>query len=163
MIAKSEIEALLESKAKVLGVESDIALLKSFITIESNWDPSVVRYEPTFKYLLSPITYAQRNMISLETEKQLQHFSYGLFQVMGCVIRELGFNDNLTKTLDPEKNIELGITYFMKRCKKYPDLKDQIAAYNAGSPRRSKSGEYTNQGYVNKVFATYNAYLEQDK
>ena len=158
---QQELETLLEKKAKELGAEEDIILLKAHIQVESNWNEYAVRYEPSFPYLFSPQVFAKKNGISLDTETTMQKISWGLFQVMGCVIREMGYEDALPKCLDPAKNMEMGIKYYLKRCKKFPDITDRIAAYNAGSPKRTKDGkEYINQKYVSRVLGQYHRYLD---
>ncbi len=84
-----------------------------------------------------------------------QQASWGLLQVMGAVARELGYTRKyLTQLTDPEDSLEYG-------CRKLLQLKGRyhqghgwegvIAAYNAGSPRRTTAGQFVNQGYVDKV------------
>lgn len=81
-------------------------------------------------------------------------------QVMGVVARELGFDGILTELCDEE----LGIAYGCKqlvRLKKWQrgySESDIIAAYNAGSARFDKQGNYENQSYVDKVLIYYNNY-----
>lgn len=162
-MTQTELEKLLIAKTKELGASLYLDLLRAHIQIESNWDPSAIRYEPNFKYMCTPEIFAKKNRISLDTEKNLQKFSYGLFQVMGCVIRELGYEDLLLTAQDPAKNMEIGIKYYLKRCVKYPDITDRISAYNAGSPLRKQgpgAKGYVNQAYVDKVLAEYHRLVD---
>jgi hypothetical protein len=84
-----------------------------------------------------------------------QQASWGLMQVMGAVARELGYTRKyLTQLTDPEDSLEYG-------CRKLLQLKGRfhqghgwegvVAAYNAGTPRRTTTGQFVNQGYVDKV------------
>lgn len=50
-------------------------------------------------------------------------------------------------------NIEYGATYLASQYKRYGDWKDAVAAYNAGSVKKDASGRYSNQPYVDFVFA----------
>lgn len=160
-----ELEKLLIEKTKELKAEPHLDILRAHIQIESGWNPDAIRYEPNFQYLHTPEVFAKRNRISLDTEKNLQKFSYGLFQVMGCVMRELGHKDSLIETLDPVLNIELGLKYYLARCAKYPDLTDRISAFNGGSPLRRRPAEmvYLNQTYVDKVLSEYHRLLAAKK
>lgn len=84
-----------------------------------------------------------------------QAASWGLMQVMGAVAREYGFEaPYLTKLLDPLPNLEYGCRHLARLRNRY--LRQHgwdgvIAAYNAGSPRKSEAGLWGNQPYVDKV------------
>ena len=150
MTTKSDLEALLYKKtASEPGL--DPILLSAIIEVESAWVPSRMKFEPGFTYLCKEQEMALKNGVDLPTERCLQRFSYGLGQIMGGTARELGFSGPLPELLDPSVNMEYMLRYFQKKCDEYVYQEDQIAAYNAGSVRRLKSGIYMNQGYVNKV------------
>lgn len=50
-------------------------------------------------------------------------------------------------------NVEYGAKYLASQYKRYGDWKDAVAAYNAGSVKKDASGRYSNQPYVDFVFA----------
>lgn len=150
----------------------DPFLIQAIITAESNWDPSTIRCEinvlpvvdailkavplDVFRYTISPRDFANQNGISLNTEITLQKSSFGLMQLMGHNFREFGYAGLLTKTFDPEINLMFGCKFFKARCDKYEVIDDKVASYNAGTPKKTVDGKYTNQDYVNKVVGLYN-------
>lgn len=129
----------------------DPNLLAAIIKVESNADTFAIRYEPNFPYRTEPSRWAKINRISLETEMMLQGCSIGLMQVMGCKARELGHIRSLLMLTDEEIGIEYGAKTLKILFKKYGDIHDVIAAYNAGSPLLDSQYGYKNQKYVNKV------------
>lgn len=141
--------ALLHEECTRAQVSIDV--MDAIIHVESSWNPWVVRYERQFAYLLTPEAFAKSSRITLETEAVLQRCSFGLCQVMGGTARDLGFTDILTRLLDPEVNIALGVKLFARLASDYEKVDDQIAAYNAGSVKRADGGAYRNQDYVDKV------------
>lgn len=86
-----------------------------------------------------------------------QQASWGLMQIMGAVARENGFTRRyLTQLVDEEDSIEYGCRQLLRLKGRYHQdhgWPGVIAAYNAGSPRRSKARPtlYENQSYVDKV------------
>lgn len=157
-LKKAEIRALIQSRAKDLNLDSK--LLEAIVLVESNYNPTVVRFEEGWPYLEDPKKYASYNRISHATEMVLQRMSWGLGQIMGGAVRSLGYAGPLTTLIDPENNVYWFSLFFKIRCDKYERLEDKIAAYNAGTPRK-KDGVYTNQGYVDKVLKAL-ATLETD-
>lgn len=131
----------------------DPKLMSAIITVESAWNPWAVRYEPNYGYPVVPDGYARTNNISKETERQCQHFSWGLCQVMGGTARYLGYNGALTQLLDPFTNLMYGCKYLSSKLKEYPTTRDLISAYNAGTPVMMPTGKYANQDYVDRVLA----------
>lgn len=118
------------------GVEP--ALIKAIIKAESDFNPYTTRYEA-----------------------HLKDTSWGLMQVLLNTAREITNNKNLTsKELQrPDINVDIGTTYIAKQLKRYNgNIKDTIAAYNAGTAKKRSSGEYTNQIYVSKVYSYYKRY-----
>lgn len=109
-----------------------VALVKATIQQESNWNPSAYRREPKH-----------------------QDASWGLMQVMLATAREVTGNKDLTASqlLQPEFNILVGTKFLGQLLKRYGgNLKNVIAAYNAGSPRFDAKGNYENQDYVDNVY-----------
>lgn len=146
-----ELETLAEAIALKEGV--DPCLLKAIITVESSWKPFVVRFEPAWKYLYFPREHASRLGITEMTEVELQKMSWGLCQVMGSVIREHKFDRMLTEACDPSISITYGCRHIKRFISKYGEDAEAsvIAAYNAGSARKTMGGMFVNQQYVDKV------------
>jgi soluble lytic murein transglycosylase-like protein len=70
-------------------------------------------------------------------------------------------DDTLTisKLVTPKVNIEAGTKYIKYQLNKYGgNVKDAIAAYNAGKVRKLQDGSYKNQKYVDKVHRLYLQY-----
>lgn len=132
-------------------------IIQALIIVESSGNPKAARYERQFTYLCDPKAHGKRLGVTEETERLFQKTSWGLMQVMGGTARDLGFEGPLTDLLDPQTGIEWGCRYFMTRCSEYEALLDQVAAYNAGSVRRTADGLYRNQSYVDKVIEALTA------
>ena len=78
------------------------------IQTESAGFPHAMRYETGWSYFCRPEFYADRLAITVDTERQMQKFSYGLMQIMGSVAREYGFGDSLALLVDPFRATEIG-------------------------------------------------------
>jgi hypothetical protein len=128
-------------------------IISGLISVESNWHPKRARYEPAFNYFSQPYKWAALQSISQDTEMTLQRTSWGLMQLMGATARSLSYDLWLPDLCDPMTGIIWGCEYFKSRAAHYPDVKDQISAYNAGTPRKRGDGTYENQAYVDKVLA----------
>ena len=116
------------------------ALVKAHIRQESNWDVNASRYE------------AHKG-----------DASWGLMQLLLATAREVLGSPSLTTTqlIQPRVNIEAGTKFIADNWRRWGNIRDAIAAYNAGSPRiDSKTGKYINQDYVDKVTKYYNLYKE---
>lgn len=131
----------------------DPLLCVAIATVESNWDPWAVRFEPRWNYLYNPDVYAQKLRITEHTEKVLQSCSWGIMQVMGSVARELGFDGPLQQLCGPAYSAEYGCKKLFQYRKKYKTEADIIAAYNYGLAVKFLNGKYKNQEYVDKVSA----------
>lgn len=140
LLITSDVDSYISSAALKYNVEP--AQIRAHIKAESNWDPSASRYEA-----------------------HLNDSSLGLMQVLLKTAREQSGNKNLTATqlLDPKTNIDVGTKYIAYQLKRYGgNVKDAIAAYNAGSAKKTSSGLYTNQAYVDKVHGYYKLYGAMD-
>lgn len=141
--------------AKKEGVEP--LLLAAIVMQESACNVYAVRFEPAWRLYKDPEKYAKQNGITLETEKFNQGQSFGLCQVMGCVMRERGFEGPWGLAFDSTVNLTIGARHLKAFLTKYKDEQDAIASYNAGNPRKllnpGKPGEYaySNQNYVDSV------------
>lgn len=121
-------EDIIESASKAYQIPVEV--IKAIIRVESNWDPNAKRYE-----------------------SHLNDSSLGLMQLLTKTAKYVANNTALTaeQILQPTLNILLGTKYLKEQLNKYDNLNDAIAAYNAGSPRKTSTGAYVNQGYVDKV------------
>ena len=151
---------LIETHAKLSGL--DPALLYAIITQESQWDAYAVRYEPEWRYVLNPDFYAKKLRITLATEIHMQSMSYGLSQLMGSVVRELGFPGPMGLLFNPDMNIKylsLKIVEIQKRAKA-PDA--IFSCYNGGPGSMLKiNGMYPNQSYVDSCLNYYKEYKNE--
>jgi len=110
------------------------------------------RFEPNYRWFYNEDAVARLLGCSLGTEVAGQQTSYGLMQIMGAVLRELGFNDWFGKAFAPHTNIEFGTRHLAKFLERYGSTEKAIASYNAGSPRyKAGSRVFENQKYVDGV------------
>lgn len=134
---QDNLKQIAEAAAQKYNVEP--ALVFAHIKQESNWQPAAYRAEP-----------------------KINDASWGLMQVLLKTARGVTGNNNLTASelLNPEVNIDIGVRYIAKQLARYNgNLKDAIAAYNAGSSIKKKGvGTYINQEYVDKVYNNYLLY-----
>lgn len=166
MIAVGLPWAIIGQSAKTHSIDS--ALVAAIIVVESSGSNSAVRFEPAFyERYLSSTKLDQRHRkharsiaeslgCTLKTELYLRAFSWGYMQVMGQVARELGFRGWLTELCSDERlAIDLGCRHLSAKFKRHQTWTQAVAAYNAGSPRLTKDGDYVNQEYVDKVFKNF--------
>jgi soluble lytic murein transglycosylase-like protein len=129
----------LEPIVTEMGIKYNVepALIKAHIKQESNWDVNASRFE------------AHKG-----------DASWGLMQLLLSTAREVLGNSNLTTTqlIQPRVNIEAGTKFIAQLQRRFGNMRDAIAAYNAGSPRLGKDGKYVNQDYVDKVTKNYELY-----
>lgn len=149
-----EIFELIQSTSKAHGIDQNLVM--AIATAESAGNPLAVRYEPNYNYFWYVRHWSDILSITYETEQMLQATSFGLMQTMGAVCREYGYNKTLVAIVsDPEAQLLYGITHIKKFLVKYGIMEDAIAAYNAGSVRKTSGGFYQNQKYVDKVMNKY--------
>jgi len=115
-------------------------LLLAIAAVESSFNPFACRYESHYTWLYRPEEYAMLNGITILTEAIMQKTSWGYFQLMGAVLRELGYNHPLHLMATPDttntqalfacKHLErLTKAYAAKGIKDIPVI---ISGYNAG-------------------------------
>ena len=133
-----------------------VNLILAIIEVESGFDSGAIRTEKNYKYVLvgeKIEELARTNHITVETELQHQKNSYGYMQLMGANFRDLGFKASWNMVFDPIVNIGYGIKFLSRLKKRWPEMSDYVAAYNAGAPRKNDDGSYINQNYVDDVFS----------
>jgi soluble lytic murein transglycosylase-like protein len=127
---KAELIAFVTKEA--LRMKLDPALACAIVEQESNWDPWAIRYEPGFmnKYV-API-YAAGKIDA--TEAYARSISWGLFQIMGQVAREAGFDGKfLAELCDPQTNAGVGCYVFGKKLMTANgDVTKGLLAWNGG-------------------------------
>ncbi len=135
----------------------DPCLVASIVMVESEGVPEVTRYEPNWRHFKDAEKHSFTSGITEETEKIHQATSWGIMQVMGAVARELKFDGSLPELIDIDKGLYVGCAKLRQLLNKHgsENIKDAIAAYNAGSPQKNQNGSYINQGYVDKVMKFY--------
>ncbi len=131
----------------------DSTVFAAIISVESSWRTYAFRYEPGFYYTENVEKMARAHGITEASERVLQKSSFGLSQIMGGTARSIGYRGTLTALFQPETNLEWGLKYFAFNAKRYTQVTDMIAAYNAGSAKKDIAGKYFNQDYVDKVLA----------
>lgn len=79
--------------------------------------------------------------------------SYGFCQIKIATARRLGYRGPITALwFDKQVNKKVALDYLKWQATRYPTMEQIIAAYNSGSVKRKKNGQFINQDYVNKVF-----------
>lgn len=134
-VTSDSLEPMVNSIASQFGMDPD--LIKGIIKQESNWDVNASRYEA-----------------------HINDSSWGLMQVLLKTGKWVLGNDQLTipQLISPETNITIGTKYIASLLKQYGNIRDALAAYNAGSPKKTKDGKYINQSYVDNVYRNYMMY-----
>jgi len=150
----NSIEKRIHEVVKLESSKNDLSIsaIMALVEIESAFDPWAIRKEPINKWIFRPGQYARQNHITITTETELQHFSFGLMQIMGSTARApLNYDGNLLKLLGVEMNLHYGIKYlcWIKKRFKISCWEAIASAFNAGSPRMV-DGKYVNQIYVDK-------------
>lgn len=145
-------EALIRNVADFNGIDPELAC--AIAEAESGFDELACRFEPNWKHAFKIAEFGKQAKISEDTERILQMCSFGMMQVMGTVARELGLKGSILELSKPEIGVKFGCLKIKDLVMKYNGLEDQIAAYNAGAPRKV-DGHYTNASYVNKVKEIY--------
>ncbi len=129
-------------------------IIMGIIETESSFNPYAARYEPHYRWLVTPEKFFRNYTTNPETEVILQKTSIGLMQLMGANYRALGYTRPLTAVFeDVDTQIRYGIKFFLNLYEKYESIPAAVAAYNAGSPRKTQTGRYVNQAYVDKVLS----------
>ena len=110
-------------------------LILAIAKVESNFNPFAIKYEPHYKYLYNPDWFAHKNGITLETEEALQKMSYGVYQIMGAVAREYGYEGYLQTLATSDllfMQTQLAIKHLVRLYKYFGNIPDTIEGYNKG-------------------------------
>ena len=142
-----DVPEYVESRIKDVALDLciDPVLLRAILEVESGFDKWAVRFEMDFTYIVSAQRFARLNKITHQTEIFCQKCSWGMGQIMGGTARDFGFHGPLPELLDPDTNIFWCGMVLKKKVLRWPNLKEHISAYNAGSPSKM------NPEYVAKV------------
>lgn len=142
---------------KALEFGLDKLFVESIIRVESAGNPWAARFEPKWRYFLTPEKWAAKNGITVETERVLQATSWSLMQIMGTKLRELGFDGPLTQGTNPEISCHYACKFLKQLFDKWGTPEMVAAAYNGGTPITDPQTKlFRNQGYVDKVMKIYN-------
>lgn len=135
ILSPQTLEPIINEMGKKYNIEP--AWIKATIKTESNWDVNASRFE------------AHKG-----------DASWGLMQLLLSTARGVLSKPDLTTTqlIQPRVNIEAGVKFLSQLWSRFGNMRDAIAAYNAGSPRLNAQGKYVNQDYVDKVTKNYNIY-----
>src|SRR5271156_686434 len=127
---QSELITLASKIATGMGL--DPVLVCSVVEQESAWNPWAMRYEPAFfaKY----VAHLYTNNKITASEAYARGFSWGLMQVMGQVVREMGFDGTfLSATCDPEQGLAIGCKLLRKKIDAMDgDTTRGLLAWNGG-------------------------------
>lgn len=135
ILSQDTLDPIIQEMGQKYGIEP--AWIKAHIKAESNWDVNASRFE------------AHKG-----------DASWGLMQLLLATAKQVLGNSNLTTTqlIQPRVNIEAGTKFLADNWRRWGNMRDAIAAYNAGSPRLGSDGKYVNQDYVDKVTKYYDMY-----
>lgn len=141
-------------EATRFGIEPRWVL--GMIEVESSGEPDAWNPEPKYRYLwdiaqgkpfrklteaeqaseIPPTDFPGPRGLDRDAEWWGQQASWGLMQVMGAVARELGYKGrHLPALCRPEIGIPIGCRHLANQIRRFGNLDNGIAAYNAGTPR----------------------------
>ena len=135
ILSPETLEPIINEMSRKYNIEP--AWIKAHIKAESNWDVNASRFE------------AHKG-----------DASWGLMQLLLKTAQDVLGNPalNTTQLIQPRVNIEAGTKFLSQLWSRFGNMRDAIAAYNAGSPRLTAQGKYVNQDYVDKVTKNYERY-----
>jgi len=150
---------LIKENADKYKIDKDI--ISAIISTESGFDINSVRYEQDYRWIYKLEDTTKLVGCTKETMLMMQKTSWGLMQLMGAVYYELGGSNWATILLSPGVNLKFACEHLANLIKRYSlsNPADIYAAYNAGSIKKMKSGEYVNQNNVDR----FNKHLKNIK
>jgi soluble lytic murein transglycosylase-like protein len=147
-------DAFIENEAKEFHL--DPLWIKAIILQESGGNPYALRYEPHYDYPVDSSHLAGALGITLDTESMTQKMSWGLSQMMGGLLREIGFSGYMGQMFVPETAISWTCKQLSRLALLSQVPADLFAAWNGGKGALHKvTGLYPNQQYVNETLAHY--------
>ncbi|TXH10635.1 MAG: lytic transglycosylase domain-containing protein [Spirochaetes bacterium] len=140
------------------GLPEDLVL--GIVWVESKGDPGALRHEPDYPHLWEVPFFAGMFHWTMNTEAEIQRFSFGLMQIMLATARWRGFSFHPKELFEPKTGLTWGCFHLSELYAKYKKWPDAVSAYNQGSPRRSmlNAQKFKNQAYVDKVFEAAKGY-----
>ena len=175
MSSPNAYEQLVRDLALECALPASIGL--ALVAVESGFEPYAWNPEPRYNYLwdvknnrpfrrltaaelaskLPPKDFPAPAGVDPDAEYWGQQASWGLGQLMGANARALGYKGKfLTGLVDPAVGLRLAFrhlysirTHFLVSA----GWQGVVAAYNAGSPRKTSDGTWENQEYVDKIAA----------
>lgn len=153
-VQREQIEFCIQGQSDNFNLE--YALIKAIIKHETigTFNPNLTRFE---KHLKKEAWYTN-HLSTLEKQTRESFCSVGLMQVLFGVAKHLGYKDKPDGLKDINENIYWGSKHLRNLSRKYSNIKDVISAYNQGKPKKTRSGKYRNQGYVDSVYRYYRQY-----
>lgn len=149
------VAAAIKTRVRDCAIAHDLDpdLMEAIAKVESGMRYEPVRYEAGYRWFWHVPSVAANLGISTDTERALQSMSYGPLQVMGAVCREYGYIGHLSLLPSlPDLAIKYGCQHMKNLMRRFGSDEGALsAAYNAGSPRKNRTGCYENQPYVDKV------------
>jgi soluble lytic murein transglycosylase-like protein len=148
----------------LIGIGSYILFGVSKMILENKFDTEI--YNITTKYdndpfLVKAIIKQESGFNEKAHAKTDKEDSRGLGQINAKTAILLGIEEDKLDTLFiPEINITVMNKLLQNLQMRYNNIKDIISAYNAGSVKKTSSGEYINQAYVDSVFTNYEYYKQ---
>ncbi len=150
----SEIDSFLSVYSEQFRL--DLNLLKAISIRESNKHNFKVRFEPHIAEarLWYPRQWAEKLIISYDTECVLQKLSWGPMQILGSTARWMGYEDDLTKLVCPEFSLLYSAKYMRWLSDRtHGDESRLIASWNGGlGVKKTSGGMWANQRYVDGVY-----------
>jgi len=130
---KKAVETLIEQTAQKFNIPT--GLLKAVKKLESGWRQ--------FDASGQPVQGVNRD----KATGAVKSTDWGIGQ-----INDKAHPDAFPRAkTDLVYNLEYGANYLSNLFKRHGNWRDAVASYNAGSPRRTQSGAYVNQAYVDRV------------
>lgn len=141
---------MITEKSRLADLQPEMIL--AIIETESDGNPYAATYHANYSWI--NMQTKRPADCHPNTESVQQRMAWGLMQIMGATARNIGFEGWLTELTIPVVNIAIGMKYLAGLSERYLEsdgIDGVIAAYNAGSPKKTADGKYRNQAYVDKV------------
>jgi len=129
-------------------------MIEAICVVESAMNPWATRFEPRWRWFVSPKAWSKRVGITERTEHVHQQTSWGLLQPLGAVCRELGYKGPLPALCDPCTGLTWGVTKLLDIKQRHPlyTIDQILQSYNAGHPGTAAGKRYSRK--VMEVWGT---------